>query len=179
MKRPRDVIQPRGVYFFKRKAESMPFTVTARDTEQAIERNQGIRRADARPLPYQRPAASVIRHMRSPIVVAIGALLLSDSRQLGPDSKTIPRRFAEQYARARRASSSLCPSYFHGAAARRLSAQCTHTCTRPLKPSRSGPHRWLSVLQSRSGFPRPGQRPRPRTHPRVKILAWPLPSPSA
>ena len=39
MKKPRDVIQPRwGVYLLKRKAERLPFTVTARDSEEAIKR---------------------------------------------------------------------------------------------------------------------------------------------
>jgi hypothetical protein len=38
-KRPRDVIQPRwGVYMLKRKAKRMPFTVTGRTAEEAIER---------------------------------------------------------------------------------------------------------------------------------------------
>jgi hypothetical protein len=39
MKKPREVIQPRwGVYLLKRKAERLPFTVTARDSEAAIKR---------------------------------------------------------------------------------------------------------------------------------------------
>jgi hypothetical protein len=39
MKKPRAVIQPRwGVYLLKRKAERLPFTVTARDSEEAIKR---------------------------------------------------------------------------------------------------------------------------------------------
>jgi hypothetical protein len=39
MKKPREVIQPRwGVYLLKRKAERLPFTVTARDSEEAIKR---------------------------------------------------------------------------------------------------------------------------------------------
>jgi hypothetical protein len=39
MKKPRDVIQPRwGVYLLKRKAERLPFTVTGRDSEEAIKR---------------------------------------------------------------------------------------------------------------------------------------------
>jgi hypothetical protein len=48
MKKPRDVIQPRwGVYLLKRKAERMPFTVTARTPEEAIER--AIKEYDVRP----------------------------------------------------------------------------------------------------------------------------------
>jgi hypothetical protein len=39
MKKPRDVLQSRwGVYMLKRKAERMPFTVQARDSEEAIQR---------------------------------------------------------------------------------------------------------------------------------------------
>jgi hypothetical protein len=39
MKKPREVLQPRwGVYLLKRKAERLPFTVTARDSEEAIKR---------------------------------------------------------------------------------------------------------------------------------------------
>jgi hypothetical protein len=39
VRRPRDVIQPRwGVYLLKRKAERLPFTVTGRTSEEAIER---------------------------------------------------------------------------------------------------------------------------------------------
>jgi hypothetical protein len=39
MRKPRDVIQPRwGVYLLKRKAERLPFTVTARDAAEAVER---------------------------------------------------------------------------------------------------------------------------------------------
>jgi hypothetical protein len=39
MKRPREVIAPRwGVYLLKRKAERLPFTVTGRNTQEAIER---------------------------------------------------------------------------------------------------------------------------------------------
>jgi hypothetical protein len=39
MKKPRDVIQPWwDVYMLKRKAERMPFTVTGRNSEEAIER---------------------------------------------------------------------------------------------------------------------------------------------
>jgi hypothetical protein len=49
MKKPRDVIQPHwGVYRLGgRRAERMPFTVTARDAEQAIER--AIEEYDVRP----------------------------------------------------------------------------------------------------------------------------------
>jgi hypothetical protein len=40
MKKPRDVIQPRRwrVFMLKRKAERLPFTVTGRTAEEAIER---------------------------------------------------------------------------------------------------------------------------------------------
>ena len=39
MKKPREVIQPRwGVYLLRRKSERMPFSVTGRNAEQAIER---------------------------------------------------------------------------------------------------------------------------------------------
>jgi hypothetical protein len=39
MKKPRDMIQPRWrVFMLKRKAERLPFTVTARDSEEAIKR---------------------------------------------------------------------------------------------------------------------------------------------
>jgi hypothetical protein len=39
MKKPREVIQPRwGVFLLKRKAERLPFTVTGRTAEEAIER---------------------------------------------------------------------------------------------------------------------------------------------
>jgi hypothetical protein len=39
VKKPRDVIQPRwGVYMLKRKAERLPFTVTGRNSVEAIER---------------------------------------------------------------------------------------------------------------------------------------------
>jgi Uri superfamily endonuclease len=39
MKRPRDAIKPRwGVYFLQRKAERKSFTVTERDSEEAIAR---------------------------------------------------------------------------------------------------------------------------------------------
>jgi hypothetical protein len=39
LKKPREVIQPRwGVYLLKRKAERLPFTVTGRTSEEAIER---------------------------------------------------------------------------------------------------------------------------------------------
>jgi hypothetical protein len=39
MKNPRDVIQPRwGVFTLKRKAERLPFSVTGRNSEEAIER---------------------------------------------------------------------------------------------------------------------------------------------
>jgi hypothetical protein len=39
MKKPRDVIQPRwGVYLLRRKAERFPFSVQARDSEEAIKR---------------------------------------------------------------------------------------------------------------------------------------------
>ena len=39
MKKPREVIQPRwGVYLLKRKAERLPFTVTGRNSQEAIER---------------------------------------------------------------------------------------------------------------------------------------------
>jgi hypothetical protein len=39
MKKPGDVIQPRwGVFMLNRKAERFPFTVTGRNSEEAIER---------------------------------------------------------------------------------------------------------------------------------------------
>jgi hypothetical protein len=39
MKKPREVIQPHwGVYLLKRKAERLPFTVTGRNSAEAIER---------------------------------------------------------------------------------------------------------------------------------------------
>jgi hypothetical protein len=39
MKKPREVIQPRwSVYLFRRKAERVPFSVTGRNAEQALER---------------------------------------------------------------------------------------------------------------------------------------------
>ena len=39
MKKPRDVIQPRwGVYALRKKVERLPFSVQARDSEEAIER---------------------------------------------------------------------------------------------------------------------------------------------
>jgi hypothetical protein len=39
MKKPREVLQPRwSVYLLKRKAERLPLTVTARDSEEAIKR---------------------------------------------------------------------------------------------------------------------------------------------
>jgi hypothetical protein len=48
MKKPREVLQPRwSVYILKRKAERMPFTVTGRNNEEAIER--AIKEYDVRP----------------------------------------------------------------------------------------------------------------------------------
>jgi hypothetical protein len=62
---PREVIQPRwGVYLLKRKVERLSFTVTGRNSEEAIKRAiKGIRPARARTLPHQRVAGGLGRRL--------------------------------------------------------------------------------------------------------------------